>query len=382
MSGLLTVPGVRREDVAALPPRTLPTGVPAMLGYAAAGPVGEAIALRRSAELPRAFGEPGRGYLAAAVAAFFRNGGERCYVIRLDDGPPAPAALEHGLTTVGDLDEVDLVCAPDVVRPRHAPGEADLPPDPGEVAVMQRALLDHCEAAATRVALLDALPGASTAVVRDQAAGLRGAHGALYYPWPAGDDGAWVPPSGHVAGVISRVDRTLGVHHAPANVPLDGVRDLERGIDDPTQGLLRESGVNCLRAFPGRGIRVWDALTLSREPEWSQLNVRRLVSTLARWIAMTTRDVAFEPNAPETWARTRRALTAHLDGLFRLGALAGGSPDEAYAVRCDDRTNPPELRAAGRMAVEVLLAPAGPIEIVAVRIVRHPAGVTVEPVTD
>jgi phage tail sheath protein FI len=204
---------------------------------------------------------------------------------------------------------------------------------------------------------------------------------ALYYPWPAEDSG-WVPPCGHVAGIVSRVDRTRGVHHAPANVVLEGVRDVERAIDDVTQATLRAGRVNCLRAFPARGVRVWDAVTLSRETEWEHLNVRRLVTTLARWIAQTTRDVAFEPNTPETWERVRRAVTAHLDELYRLGALAGASPDEAYAVDCDERTNPPQARAAGRLAVDVRVAPAAPIEVIAVRIVRHVAGVTVEPVTD
>ena len=381
MSGLLIVPGLRREDVAPPPPRTLPTGVPVMLGYATNGPVEAAVAVRRREDLARIFGEPARGYLTAAVGAFFANGGERCHVIRLQDAAAAPAALARGLAVARDVDDADLVCAPDVVRPRYAPGQPALEPDPVEVAVMQHALLEHCETLGTRVAVLDALPNASPVEVRDQAAALRSTHGALYYPWPAGDGGAWMPPSGHVAGAISHVDRTLGVHRAPANVALEGVRDLERGIDDATQALLRESGVNCLRAFPGRGIRIWDARTLAREPEWSQLNVRRIVSTLARWIAMSTRDLAFEPNVPETWERLRRALIAHLDDLFRQGALAGASADEAYAVHCDERTNPPELRAAGRMAVEVLLAPAAPIEVVAVRIVRHAAGVTVEPVT-
>jgi phage tail sheath protein FI len=381
MSGLATVPGVYREERADLPPRALPTGVPVVLGYARDGTVGVPAPVRRLADLAAAFGPPADGYLAAAVAAFFRNGGERCHVIRLDDDVSAPAALAQGLAAALDVGEADLVCAPDVVRARRAAGQPDLPPDPGEVAAMQRAIVEHCDRVGTRIALLDALPGASPAAVLDQAAGLRHTNAALYYPWPAEDTG-WVPPCGHIAGVVSRVDRTQGVHHAPANVALEGVRDLERAIDDATQAGLRAGGVNSLRAFPARGVRVWDARTLSRETEWAQLNVRRLVTTLARWIAQTTRDVAFEPNTPETWARVRRALTAHLDELFRLGALAGGSPDEAYAVDCDERTNPPAVRAAGRLAVEVRLAPAAPIEVVAVRIVRHAAGVTVEPVTD
>ena len=381
MAGLPTVPGVYREERADLPPPALPTGVPVFLGYAADGPVGVPAPVRRPADLAAAFGTPARGYLATAVAAFFRNGGDRCYVIRLDDDAPATTALAEGLAAAADAGEADLVCAPDVVRPRVAPGQPDLPPDPGEVAAMQRALVDHCDRIGTRIALLDPLPAATPAAVLEQAAGLRHVNAALYYPWPAEDSG-WVPPCGHVAGIVSRVDRTRGVHHAPANVVLEGVRDVERAIDDVTQATLRAGRVNCLRAFPARGVRVWDAVTLSREAEWEQLNVRRLVTTLARWIAQTTRDVAFEPNTPETWERVRRAVTAHLDELYRLGALAGASPDEAYAVDCDERTNPPQARAAGRLAVDVRVAPAAPIEVIAVRIVRHVAGVTVEPVTD
>ena len=381
MSVFGTVPGVRREEIAESLPRALPTGVPVLLGYATDGQAGVPVALRRLADLAATFGEPAPGYLAGAVAAFFRNGGERCHVIRLDDDRDAVSALGDGLAAALDIDEADLVCAPDAVRPQRAPGQPDLPPDPGQVAAMQHAMLDHCDQLGTRIALLDALPNSSPDDVLDQAAGLRSPNAALYYPWPAEDAGTWLPPCGHVAGVISRVDRGLGVHRAPANVPLEGVHDLELGIDDATQVTLRAGGVNSLRAFPARGVRVWDALTLAREGEWAHLNVRRVVTTLMRWVAANTRDLAFEPNAPVTWARVERALTAYMDELFRSGALAGAEPGEAFTVECDERTNPPELRGAGRLAVDVRLAPAAPIEVVAVRIVRHAAGVSVEPVT-
>jgi uncharacterized protein len=374
VAGLLTTPGVRRSELGAAPVAPLATGVPVLLGYCREGPLETPAALLRAADFAATFGAPGDGYLGAAVAAFFRNGGERCAVVRLADEPPPCVALAAGLDAARAIDDADLVCAPDAVRPRPDPAGA-LPPDPAEVAALQRLVLEHCTALQTRVAILDALPAATPAAVAAQAAGLNGDHAALYYPWVVGDDGL-VPPCGHVAGAISSSDRLRGVHWAPANVALDGVSDLELALDDAAQGPLHAAGVNCLRAFPGRGVRVWGARTLSRDPAWQQLNVRRLVCSLARWIARSTRGFAFEPGNPETWARVQRTLAAHLGELFRAGA----TPAEAFAVHCDARTNPPEVRAAGQLVVEVMLAPAAPIEVIAIRIVRLAAGVSVEAV--
>lgn len=382
---VLTAPGVRRDTTAPPPVADVPTGVPVLLGFAVAGPVLEPTALARAADFAAVFGGSGpRGHLGAAVDGFFANGGATCWVVRLDDGPSALEALTAGLIACEALD-VDLVCAPDVVRERvsdpRATGAATLPPDPDEVAIAQRAILAHCERSAPRLALLDALPQADVAGVADQASGLDGDDGALYFPWPVTADGAH-PPCGHVAGVVARSDRAGGPGRPPANEMLEGVTDLTVAVDDAAQSALNGApgarSVNCLRAFPGRGVRVWGARTVSLDPAWAFVNVRRVVHTLARRLARTTTDLAFEPHSPQLWARTSRTLTTEMMRLFDAGVLAGATPADAFDVRCDGTLNPAAVREAGRLVAEIRLAPAAPAEVVTVRLVREGAAVDIQ----
>lgn len=375
------VPGVRREDFAAPAPPGLRTGVPAFLGHALGGPLGEPVELARAADFPVAFaGAPGDGFLAAAVGAFFRNGGERCVVVRLDDGPSPADALSRGLRALRSLETIDLVCAPDLMRAVVAAAPAGRAAALDDALVLQLGLLRHCRLAGDRMAILDAAPGATPDQARQQADALRAAgdgadHGALYYPWPRADEGGLVPPCGHVAGVYARGDARVGVHQAPANERLEGVLDLETAVDDAAQAALNPAGVNCIRAFPGRGVRVWGARTLSADPAWRYVGVRRVFLTLARWIALNLASVAFEPGTPALWARVGREVGAYLAGLHRQGALRGRSAAEAFYVRCDASTNPPEARAAGLVVTEIGLAPAVPGEFVVVRFTHGPGGV-------
>jgi phage tail sheath protein FI len=207
-------------------------------------------------------------------------------------------------------------------------------------------------------------------------------NGALYYPWikvqtPSMPQGALMPPCGHIAGVYARTDQRTGVHKAPANEALEGVLDLEREIDDLTQGQLNPQSVDCLRAFPGRGIRVWGARTLSNNSAWLYINVRRLFLTASRWIERNMSAMIFEQNDPSLWTRIERELTAYLNGLFQRGALKGSKPQEAFYVKCDAETNPSEVREEGRVVTEIGLAPAVPNEFVIVRIVHGASGVTI-----
>jgi phage tail sheath protein FI len=184
-----------------------------------------------------------------------------------------------------------------------------------------------------------------------------------------------VPPCGHVAGIYAATDRDVGVHKAPANVVVDGALDLEIEITDEVQSGLNPVGVNCLRAFPGRGIRVWGARTLSTDTAWTYVNVRRLVLTLRRWVAANMTDVAFEPSDSRLWGRVSRELAAHCTELYQRGALRGTSPDQAFVVRCDASTN--AGAAAGQVVAEISLAPRLPNEFVVVYIVYEAGGVSV-----
>src|SRR5262249_47074291 len=170
------------------------------------------------------------------------------------------------------------------------------------------------------------------------------------------------------AGIYARVDARIGVHKPPANEIIEGTIDLERDLDDEDQSLLNEVGVNCLRAFPGRGIRVWGARTLSGLPEWRYVNVRRLFTTLVRWIARSCQDLVFDAYPPALWEGIRGRLNSYCYTLFQKGALKGDAPAEAYYVKCDAETNPPEEREQGRVISEVGLAPVMPAEFIVVRI--------------
>jgi len=183
--------------------------------------------------------------------------------------------------------------------------------------------------------------------------------------------GRSVPPCGHVAGIFARSDTRVGVFKAPANEGLIGVLDLEFLIDASVQENLNPEGINCLRAFPGRGLRVWGARTLSADANWRYINVRRLFLTLARWIDRNMGWAAFEANTPRLWIRIQRELNVYLGQLWRAGALKGASAAEAFYVKCDSETNPAEERDLGRVTTEVGLAPASPAEFVVVRIIHR-----------
>ena len=322
------------------------------------------------------------GYLVHAVRGFFENGGSQCFVqvICVDDQSVAMAgALVEGLKTFNALNTIDLVCTPDIMWP-YGPGNRQ--PDPAEVGRMQVEILKHCEELGDRFAILDSLPGVDEDGVLQQRLGLKGINGALYYPWikvlngPESASG-FVPPCGHIAGIYARSDQRIGVHKAPANEVLEGVVDLEVSVDSNRQGRLNPAGINCLRAFPGRGIRVWGARTLSGDPVWIYVNVRRLFLTLGRWIECNMADVVFEPNDSSLWARIKLELTSYLNGFFEQGALKGNTPDAAFYVKCDDETNPNEVRDAGMVVTEIGLAPSVPGEFIIIRIIQSDSGISV-----
>ena len=258
---------------------------------------------------------------------------------------------------------------------------------------MQRHAVAHCAEHNDRLAVLDALSERTTETVLAQREALAAGqsepfNAALYYPWvqvfdadlkarvPATEGLRYVPPCGHVAGVYARTDASVGVFKAPANEEVLGAIDLETNVDNQKQDELNPQGVNCLRAFAGRGIRVWGARTLSRDPVWRYVNVRRQFLTVNRWVAFNTTWAAFEPNAARLWVRISRELTTRLETLWREGALKGDTRDEAFYVKCDEETNPPEAREAGEVVTELGLALVAPAEFVVVRIF-HRAGTTV-----
>jgi phage tail sheath protein FI len=305
---------------------------------------------------------------------------------------PPPAAVPSNLSAddyVGDVadrtgfggleavDGITMVAVPDVMS-AYQQGAIDLE----TVQAVQLAMIAHCEMMGDRVAVIDPPPKLSPQQIKEwrvEKAGYDSKYAAMYYPWikvfdPTSGTNRHVPPSGHLAGIWARNDNSRGVHKAPANEVIRGAVALETQITKAEQELLNPIGVNCIRAFPGRGIRVWGARTLSSDPAWRYLNVRRLFNYLEESILNGTQWVVFEPNDDALWARIRRTISAFLVNEWRKGALFGLTPDEAFYVKCDRETNPAEGIDAGQVVCEVGIAPVKPAEFVIFRLSQYSGG--------
>lgn len=201
---------------------------------------------------------------------------------------------------------------------------------------------------------------------------------ALYYPWvymsdPLSQSGGKiaVPPSGAIAGTYAHTDSVRGVHKAPAGISdgyLDSVSGIERIITKSEHDTLNPTGIDVIRSFPSSGIVVWGARTLSADVEWKYINIRRLFLFLEESIDKGTQWVVFEPNSPALWGSVIRNITAFLLRVWRDGALFGSTPEEAFYVKVDAENNPPEVRDAGQLIIEVGVAPVKPAEFVIIRI--------------
>ncbi|MDB5812221.1 MAG: phage tail sheath protein [Betaproteobacteria bacterium] len=318
----------------------------------------------------------------------------------------------RGLRALDPITEVALVAVPDIhIQPVLPPAKAppvvcvpdpclpappfppavprmrsvgDLPPlfDDEAVYQVQSAAIDHCQSHHDRIALLDP----PYTAVRDARLGIDpirawrkrfdSTFAALYAPWVAAPDPLLlngeltrlVPPSGHVAGFVAQTDLQIGVHKAPANGSLNWAQRLSLTIDDASHGLLNEEHVNALRAFPGRGLRVFGARTLSSDPSWRYVNVRRLMLMIEKAIEVSCQWAVFETNDRYTRAKVHLALTSFLLSLWERGALAGASVKEAFFVNCNEDTSPPAARDRGQLIAEVGVAPSTPFEFVVLRV--------------
>jgi phage tail sheath protein FI len=287
------------------------------------------------------------------------------------------AADRTGFSGLEAVDAVTMLAVPDLMSVYQA-GQIDLE----GVQAVQTAMLAHCELMGDRVAILDTPPGLNAQQIsewRTDKVGYDSKYGTLYWPWvrvfdPVAGQVRFVPPSGHVAGVWARSDEERGVHKAPANEILRGALGLELNITKGEHDQLNPDGINCIRAFPGRGIRIWGARTLSSDPAWRYLNVRRLFNYIEESILEGTQWVVFEPNDLDLWMRVKRTISAFLTRTWRDGALFGATPEAAFFVKCDEETNPPDVVDAGQLIVEVGVAPVKPAEFVIFRIAQYSGG--------
>ena len=279
------------------------------------------------------------------------------------EGATDPAAGATGLAAL-ELDpcrDVALVAAPGITDP-----------------VIVDAIVTHCETMRFRFAVLDGEANPADPSAMDPRSRRPSGFAAYYIPWLVSADlqtglPRQVPPSGHVLGIYARTDAARGVWQAPANQPLLGLLDLAYPVDAEQQAILNPKGVNVIRNIPGRGIRLWGARTLSDDPTWIYVNVRRLFIFLERSIHEGTQWAVFEPNDQRLWARVLDTVRLFLRTQWTAGALAGRTEEEAFFAGCDSSTMSQEDIASGRLICEIGVAPLRPAEFVIFRIFQKTA---------
>ncbi len=334
--------------------------------------------------------------LSHAVNGFFANGGSHCYVVNVPDtdaiaGNDRPRT---GLKILEENDEVSIVAAP---------RRTD--------AASHEALVSHCEKLGDRVCILDlpdvkntellktvetvAVPVKGKDKDKDKDASAAGpAGGARPRLSPGGFSTAYFPdlviadalhpnlpfvtasPSGHMAGIWARTDGTRGVHKAPANTQIAGALNLTYRVTDSEQGDLNQNGINCIRFFSGEGPTVWGARTCAdKTSNVKYVNVRRTLIMIEQSIKRNTSWVVFEPNDRSSWKSVKSEVSRFLTNVYRDGALVGATPEEAFFVKCDEETNPPESIDLGQLVTVIGVALVKPAEFIIFKIGQN-AGVT------
>ena len=298
------------------------------------------------------------------------------YLIALDggtDGDPPGADDYHGETDTNlgstgfvafeDIEDISIVLVPAAVALNEG----------GHKAVVYE-MQKHINKMRYRVGIVDSREGMTVGEVREWRSEFSDTRMALYFPWiriaprRTGDADRIVPPSGFMAGLYARTDVQRGVHKAPANDVVLGALGFEIEVNRFQQELLNPNGVNALRSFPGRGHRVWGARTLTDDPEWKYVNVRRYFLFLERSIDKATQWAVFEPNGENLWANIRTAVEDFLFNEWRNGHMLGSDPKEAFFVRCDRSTMTQNDLDNGRLVCLIGVAPLRPAEFVIFRI--------------
>mgnify|MGYP006285533623 CR=1 FL=1 len=260
-----------------------------------------------------------------------------------------------GLAAFKQQDDISIVCVP----------------DENDIRGLTEAVVTHCENMGERFAVLQAPQNPGR--VSNMETPVDSSYAAYYYPWievkdPLTNQDKLVPPGGHIAGMYARNDAETGVHGSPANMVVRGALDLQVDITKGEQDVLNPKGVNCIRSFQGRGIRLWGARTCSSDPEWKYVNVRRLFLFIEQSIDDGTQWAVFEPNDRDLWDRVRQSVSNFLTTAWRDGALMGTSPDEAFYVKCGESTMTQDDIDNGRLICEIGIAPVKPAEFVIFRI--------------
>ncbi|HEU0054908.1 MAG TPA: phage tail sheath subtilisin-like domain-containing protein [Longimicrobium sp.] len=284
------------------------------------------------------------------------------------EGDDSDVRRKTGLRAFEDVPDISIVAAPGY----SAGGNAD---DTARAATqaVSNALVSHAERMRYRIAVLDSADDQALSDVRAQRAQLDSSYAALYYPWvrildPVTDQEIILPPSGFVSGIYARNDVEKGVHKAPANEVVRGALGFELTLNKGQQDVLNPEGINCFRWFEGRGNRLWGARTISSDPEWKYVNLRRYFAYLERSIERGTQWVVFENNSEPLWANVRRTVEDFLYNEWKQGHLMGDKPETSYFVKCDRTTMTQNDFDNGRLICLIGVAPVRPAEFVIFRI--------------
>lgn len=368
-------PGVYVEETSFRPKAIegVPTAVTAFVGPTSALPIsrGDHPLITSFEEFEHVYGGLGDlpladgaapHHLAPAAHVFFAGGGRRLYVAPT---PPGAAAQDYAAALAGldALEDIELVAAPGAVAQAGATR-----------AEIAQVLVDHVATRERRFAVLDPPRGLTVTEVRAFRANYDSRRAALYYPWVLAVDPQHagrpilLPPSAFVCAAYARNDIERGLWAAPSSEVVAGAIGLETELGRPEQEVLAPLGVNGIRTFPGRGIRFWGARTISSDPEFRYVNVRRTLAYLEASLGRGLQWAVFEPNAPSLWATATQVVEDFLHVLWRSGALLGDKPEEAFFVRCDRSTMTQADLDAGRMVSLVGVALVQPAEFVVFRV--------------
>ena len=355
------------------------------------------------------------------------------YVAKLQGGSDGTEAtlvttqdFQNALDVLGIVDEVAILCCPDAVGPPPEPPTNGSPPPPPppppcpdpsaanpvpkakprapapsagwSTSDIQQAMIAQCAALRYRVAVLDTPQSAGLSFSGDQTTSLQPSEAlkwlqsqtfnpqwtkfaTVYYPWLKVEDELefqgptrTVPPSGHVAGAYARTDNQSGVEKPPANVELNNATDVDLAVTDQQQGPLNRAGINAIRAFPGRGIRVWGARSISQDPIWRYIHTRRLLSMIEDSVEKASQWLVFQSNDADLRRMLTHSLNVLLQSIWLKGGLQGDRATDGYFVKCDDTNNPQPSIDAGRLVCQVGVAIAAPMEFLVFELSRSVEG--------
>jgi hypothetical protein len=304
---------------------------------------------------------------------------------------PAQHRLQGGDDSLATVDD-DMYIGGDNTDPRQRTGlfslvnipQISIVAVPGQgTSAIQAAVIDHCENALYRFAVLDPeYPDSASADMQAQRQSFDTKFAAIYYPWLtipnpmptnlASVSDFPVPPSGHVVGIYSRVDDSRGVFKAPANEVVQGITGLTRTLLKADQDILNPSptNINVIRDFrrDGRGIRVWGARVMTSDDNYRYVPVKRLLMFIEQSLDVGLQDIVFEPNGPPLWASVERLIGNFLTTIWAAGGLQGATPDQSFFVRCDLTTMTQDDIDNGRLIALVGVAPVKPAEFVIIQI--------------